>query len=122
MKHDIRSFSEEEVAAFLKEAAAKTKKSRARPRSKFVMFPDVWDCQLAGVKADGCTYRVAIHLLREAWRSQSKRVKLANIALGARNVSRWSKQRALEQLAQAGLITIEQEARRSPVVTLRLTD
>jgi hypothetical protein len=68
--------SGDELAAIMKaasESAPPKKESRARSKSKFVMFPDEWDFQLARVRADGCAYRVAIHLLREAWRSGSPR-------------------------------------------------
>jgi hypothetical protein len=40
--------------------------TRRRMGAKFTMFPDAWDYQLAKIKADGCTYRVAIYLLRES--------------------------------------------------------
>ena len=36
-----------------------------RMGAKFTMFPDAWDYQLAKIRADGCTYRVAIYLLRD---------------------------------------------------------
>jgi hypothetical protein len=102
-------------------ATDKPKKSRTRTRLKFTIFPDIWDQALAGVDADGCTYRVAIYLLKEVWRSKSNRVKLANVLLAERNVSRWQKYHALEQLARAGLIAIGQEPRKSPIITVRFT-
>jgi hypothetical protein len=117
--------SGEELAAIMKAingSATAKKKPRVRSKSKFVMFPDEWDFQLARVRADGCAYRVAIHLLREAWRSGSNRVKLANVALEARGVGRHGKRRALDQLVKAGLITVERQLRKSPMVTIKFTD
>jgi hypothetical protein len=123
MKHLV--MTEEELAAAMKsanETNSAPKKSRTRTKSKFTMFPDAWDDQLARVKADGCTYRVALSLLREKWRAGDSRVKLANVALEARNVSRWSKQHALDQLVEAGLISIERRPRKSPIVMVKFAD
>jgi hypothetical protein len=98
------------------------KKSRARTRSKFIMFPVEWRYQLARVKADGCAYQVALHLLWEAWRSQSNRVKLPNVGLKELGVGRRGKRHALDQLVEAGLISTERQPRKSPVVTVKFTD
>ena len=81
-----------------------------------------WHFQLARIDADKCTYRVALYLLHEAWRSQNKRVKLANIALKELRVGRWGKRHALEQLGSVGLISTERRARKSPVVTVKFID
>jgi hypothetical protein len=91
-------------------------------RSKFIKFPLEWDCQLARDKADGVTYRVALYLLHETWRSGHNRVKLANGTLEARGVNRWGKYRALERLGRLGLISTERRGRRSPIITVKWTD
>jgi hypothetical protein len=93
--------------------------TRRRMGAKFTMLPDAWDYQLAKIKADGCTYRVAIYLLRESWRVDNNRVKLPNGVLKERGVGRWGKQRALRVLGRAGLISIEQKPRKSPIVTVK---
>jgi hypothetical protein len=121
VKPEIRSLSEEEIAAFTKKAATKRKKARARSRVKFIMFPVMWERQLVRIDADKCTYRVALHLLWEAWRSRCNHVKLANAGLKELGVGRRGKYHALEQLAAAGLIAIEQEPCKSPVVKVRFT-
>jgi hypothetical protein len=108
----------EDIAALTPRTYSTTKAKK----SGFTIFPDAWDDQLARVKANGCTYRVAIHLLREAWRTGNNRVKLANVTLGGRNVSRWGKQRALGQLVAAGLISIDQPSRKSPIVMVKFMD
>jgi hypothetical protein len=116
--------TEAEVAAAIKAArgGSTPRKLRTRSKSKFIIFPVEWQFQLARVKADGCTYRVALYLLWEAWRSQSNRVKLANVGMEEHGVSRWNKHRALKQLVEAGLISIEQQPRKSPIVTVKFTD
>jgi hypothetical protein len=119
MKHLV--LTEQEVAAAMK-AASPGKKPRVRRKAKFIMFPVEWQYQLTRVNADVCAYRLALHLLWEAWRSQSNRVKLANVALKELGVGRRGKRHALEQLAEAGLISTERAARKSPVVTIRFTD
>jgi hypothetical protein len=67
-------------------------------------------------------YRVALYLLEEVWRSQSKRVKLANAGLKELNVGRRGKRHALDQLGKLGLISSERQPRKSPVVTVKFTD
>ena len=65
------------------------------------MFPDAWDYQLAKIRADGFTYRVAIYLLYgKSWRVDNNRVKLPNGVLKERGVGRWGKQRALRVLGE----------------------
>jgi hypothetical protein len=67
-------------------------------------------------------YQVALYLLWEAWRSDNPRVKLANGVMQKRGVSRWAKQRALQRLGRAGLISIEQHPRKSPTITVKFTN
>jgi|SRR6516165_4035054 hypothetical protein len=95
-----------------------------RPRaSKFTKFPHVWEHQLARIRrADAATYRVALYLLWESWRSDIRRVKVGNGVMRARGVDKWAKQRALRRLGKAGLISIEQHPNKSPVVTVKFTD
>jgi hypothetical protein len=90
--------------------------------TKFTKFPHEWDFQLVRVRANGCTYRVALFLLHEVWRSGCNRVKLANGILQARGVGRHGKRRALDQLVKAGLITTERQPRKSPVVVVKFAD
>ena len=65
------SLTPEEIAELAPQQHAGGKSKR----SKFIIFPVEWQYQLARVDADKCSYRVALYLLWEAWRSQSKRVK-----------------------------------------------
>jgi hypothetical protein len=90
-------------------------------KSKFIKFPTVWVEQLGRIGASVSAYRVAFHLLNEAWRSGNNRVKLANGVLAELGVSRFAKRRALAQLDKAGVVAIEQQPRKSPFVTVRYT-
>jgi DNA-binding transcriptional ArsR family regulator len=82
--------------------------------------PDMWYVRLAEIHADGCAYRVALYLLREARWSQF--VTLSTSALRKLGVSRNGKRSALRQLREAGLIAVEERSRKNPVVKVRWLD
>jgi hypothetical protein len=98
--------------------AAVPKKIRQR-RQQFVQVPWTWLERLAQSKSAN-TYRVAITLLFLHWKANGDPVKLANGMLGMDGVSRFAKHRALAELEQFGLITINRRQRKSPIVTLIL--
>jgi ribosomal protein L20 len=102
--------------------AASKPKAKRRRRDKFVQVPGLWIEQLCAIRAHGSTYRVAMHLLHEAWRTDSRVVKLTNVALAEVGVGRKGKALALSQLRRAGLVAVEQRPRRSPIVTVRFRD
>jgi hypothetical protein len=87
-------------------------------RGRFVKFPLVWFDRLGEINASGSTYRVAIHILQRAWQRRSSTIKLPNV----NRVSRNGRRAALQQLERAGLITVDRQPKRSPVVTVLLTD
>jgi hypothetical protein len=119
---DLVWIDEEAAATKVASTGTTSRKSRARSKSRFIMFPMEWQYQLMRVKAGCCTYRVALYLLWEAWRSQSNQVKLANMGLKEWGVGRRGKRLALNQLGRAGLISTERQPRKSPVVTIKFTD
>jgi hypothetical protein len=119
---DLVWTDEEAAATKVASTGTTSRKSRARSKSRFIMFPMEWQYQLVRVKAGCCTYRVALYLLWEAWRSQSNQVKLANMGLKEWGVGRRGKRLALNQLGRAGLISTERQPRKSPVVTIKFTD
>jgi hypothetical protein len=119
---DLVWIDEEAAATKVASTGTTSRKSRARSKSRFIMFPMEWQYQLVRVKAGCCTYRVALYLLWEAWRSQSNQVKLANMGLKEWGVGRRGKRLALNQLGRAGLISTERQPRKSPVVTIKFTD
>jgi hypothetical protein len=85
--------------------------------SKFTKFPKMWREQLAGIRATGCTYRVALYLLDRA--SFSNEVVLSTSAMRRLGVSRNGKRGALEQLRRTGLIAVEERPDKNPIVTVR---
>ena len=87
---------------------------------KFVKFPRMWQVCLAEMRANACTYRVALYLLDRA--SFSPQVILSTAAMEKRGVSRAGKRRALQQLRQKGLIAVEEHPSKSPIVTVRFVD
>ena len=101
---------------------AEPKPKRHRQRGKFVQVPELWREQLCTIRAHGSTYRVAMHLLHEAWRTGNRVVKLTNVALTEVGVGREGKAIALRELRKTGLIAVEQRPRRNPIVTVRFVD
>jgi hypothetical protein len=87
-------------------------------REHFVMLPMTWYERLKG--AHGQTYRVAWYLLYLHWKSKGSPIKLANGMLAMDGVPATSKRRALGDLERRGLITVERQFRKSPVVRLVL--
>ena len=84
---------------------------------KFIKVPKMWEMCLAERGADGSTYRVALYLLDRA--NFAEHVPLSTAALRKRGVSQRSKWRALEQIAQAGLVAVERRRGRPPLVKVR---
>ena len=103
------------------DVASKSRKKASSVRSKvqFIMFPVEWQFQLARVDADKCTYCIALYLLHEGWRSQNRHVKLTNVGLKGLGVGREGKRHALDQLEEAGLVSVERKDRKSPVVKVK---
>jgi hypothetical protein len=79
-------------------------------------LPWSWFERLKG--AHGQTYRTALHLLHLHWKANGDPVKLANGMLRLDGVPRSSKQRALRDLERRGLISVQQQRGKSPVVKL----
>ena len=76
--------------------------------------------RLAETQADGCAYRVALYLLDKAY--WSRQVVLGTVTMQKLGVGRKGKRGALQHLRQAGLITVEERPRKSPIVTVRFVD
>jgi hypothetical protein len=92
--------------------------NKPRSRTQFVQFPIEWILRLVQIDANRCTYRLALYLLHEAWRSRSKRVKVTNVGLKEWGVSRHRKRHALDQLKQMNLVSEEHRDRKSPIAIL----
>jgi hypothetical protein len=86
----------------------------------FTVVPEMWSLRLAEIRADGCTYRLALYLLQRArW---EQHVTLSNQAMHKIGVGREGKRNALCQLREAGLVAVEERPRKSPIVKVRWTD
>ena len=99
--------------------ARATKPGKKPFQPKFVKVPWLWLDALDRVKAPASAYVIATHLLYEAWRHNSDKVKLANVSLSKRGTTRWGKYTGLQYLRRAGLVAVEERAKASPIVTLR---
>ena len=98
-------------------------KTRTKPAPhKFVKVPWLWVECLAKAGAGADAWPVSYFLLYEAWRTQSRVVKLTNAALAQLGVRRQGKSRALQQLRGAGLVAVEERRGRSPLVTVRFVE
>lgn len=100
------------------EPAAPPKRPRIPLSSQpFVKMPKIWIEVLATIpKATAATYRVAFHLVEEAWRSPDRTVKFTNAKVG---VCRPAKYKAIADLRKAGLIAVQERGRKSPIITVR---
>ena len=97
-------------------------KKRSGSRAPFTKMPVIWEETLANARASGSTYRVALLLLHMAWKSDTRVVKLTNVALAKKGVGRKGKAAALRVLRKVGLVAVEERPRKSPIVTLRFVD
>ena len=88
-----------------------------RHRQQFVKFPRSWVGQLQDARHIG-SYRIALYLLFQHWKSDGRPIRLSNIALVGMGVSREQKRRALWELERLGLIRVERRRYRSPLVTV----
>jgi hypothetical protein len=88
---------------------------------RYALFPMAWAERLKG--APGQTWMVAVHVVyQDFWENTRKGkpsgqpFKLANGMLKIYSVPRQSKHRALHDLERRGLIAVEWQPKRSPVV------
>ena len=83
------------------------------------MVPWLWIQKLR--RKPWYVYHVAFFLLYLHWqRGDRGPIKLASGLLVMDGVSRTSKRRALKELENLGLITVERRSRKSPIVTIAL--
>jgi hypothetical protein len=88
-----------------------------RKRQHFIQVPWDWVERLATARYIA-TYRVALHILYRHWKDRGLPFTLSNGAMAIEGVSRWQKWRALQELEQLGLITIERNKRKSPKIVV----
>jgi hypothetical protein len=83
----------------------------------YVQFPWIWIDRLQSAKRVS-TYRLALLVVYESWRTGSWTIVLSNILSGAVRLSAKSKWNALAELESLGLIKVERRPGRSPRATL----
>jgi hypothetical protein len=99
------------IVAFPKPALVRSKKWRRQ----FVRVPWLWVEQLQQARRVS-TYRLAMMLLYEHWRTGGHPIALSNIGAWKEGLTRRSKWNALVELERLKLIRIERRARRAPRV------
>ena len=106
-----------EVAAELARAKPKSHGKRSKRTEPFLQIPH--KAIKAGAEVLGSHgLLVWLYIFHRVWSDQSNTVVIGNQTLNTWGVSRKIKYRALQLLADAGLIAIEWRKRRSPIVTL----
>jgi hypothetical protein len=85
-------------------------------REQFAMTPYRWIEKLNG--ASGTTHQVALRLLLLSWKQGGGPVKLGNKSLEFDAINRYAKRRALANLERRGLVTVERQPRKAPLVQL----
>jgi DNA-binding MarR family transcriptional regulator len=92
-------------------------KARRRETGSFAKVPLQWAA--AAAKATQTQQAVVWVLLQHmAWRAKSKTFPFPNGLLERLGVERRAKNRALQKLERAGIITIKRRSGRAPVITL----
>ena len=96
----------------LEEAAPKKKR-----KEPFVKAP-LWWIRRAATITKSSTTLVCIELLYRSWKAKSPTFPLPNGNLRKLGISREIKRRVLRDLERGGLITVERQTRKTPIVTL----
>ncbi len=93
------------------------KAKRKEWRRVFTVLPRSWEIRLLGATRI-CTYKLATELLYLHWLNKGKTIAVTSKVAAAAKLSTRSKSRALAELEQLGLITVDRGVRRAPRVTL----
>jgi hypothetical protein len=88
-----------------------------REREHFVKVPLEWARRICSAAGEGALY-LAIWLRYRSWKTGSNTVKLTRDPLEALGLSRWTQGRALRKLEEAGVVTVQRQHGRAPVVSL----
>jgi hypothetical protein len=82
-------------------------------RRQYVQFPWPWIERLQAAKRVS-TYRLALALVYENWRTGGRAIVLTNALAMAEGVSKRTKWNALIELERLGLVRVERRSRKSP--------
>ena len=91
---------------------------RKKWRRQFVHVPWQWVERLRGAKRIS-TYRLALVLLYEHWRSGGRPIALSNVGMQPEGLTPRSKWNALSELRTLDLITVKAQSGKSPRIALR---
>jgi hypothetical protein len=94
------------------------RKQRKAWRREYVRVPWAWVERLQAARRVS-TYRLALLLLYEHWRTGGQPVVLSNIWSQAEGLSPRSKWNALAELERNGLVEVKRHRRRAPRATLQ---
>jgi hypothetical protein len=86
-------------------------------RREYVQFPWTWIERLQAAKRVS-TYRLALLLVYEHWRTGGRPIVLSNALVVTEGVSRRTKWNALVELEGLGLVRVERRSRKSPRLIL----
>jgi hypothetical protein len=121
--HDREEEDDEDEKRFVemqRAAANLPPRSRGKARKEvFVKVPLWWMEQVAHVTRSPQTF-VCVWLLHLSWEAKSLTFPVPNGRLGKRGADRRMKRRALASLEAAGLITVDRQHGKTPIVTLAL--
>lgn len=92
--------------------------AKAKTQAGFIKGPLPLEWMRAAARMPGRTLQVALVLWYLAGLKRSDTVRLSSEQLDAVGVSRDAKYDALQRLRAAGLVTVDQQPGRAPVVTL----
>ena len=92
---------------------------RRKKTELFVKVP-LWWIAAAAKAAHSPATIVCIELLHASWKAKSLTFPVPNSRLQRQSVSRETKRRVLRALEAAGLIRVERQTGKSPIVTLVL--
>jgi hypothetical protein len=103
------------------EAAAPVKRKTKKWQHRFVSVPWAWANQLKTCDR-AATFKLALLLLYEHWRSNGSWVRLTNTLAATMDILPEAKRRALADLERRGLVSVERRSRKTPLVTVLHTD
>jgi hypothetical protein len=112
MRFDRSRFAQNVVPLDHEGVRIETRWTRKRA-ARFIKVPLAWHAALDG--ASGRTWQLALHLLMQRFREHSGTVKLGNKMLSLSPRVKW---KALRDLEQRKLVTIEARNGKSPIVRL----
>ena len=99
------------------EAPAPIKRKAKKWQHRFVSVPWAWANQLKTCDR-AATFKLALLLLYEHWRSNGSWVRLTNALAATMDILPEAKRRALADLERRGLVSVERRSRKTPLVTV----